>query len=71
MLQILIDLIFNRSRWLWRRIDRRFDSVDRQLDEIRMHLEELNPNHQSNLQVAEMVKAEQARAARLDSLQSH
>ena len=71
MLQILIDLIFNRSRWLWRRIRLRFDSVDRQLDEIRMHLEELNPTHQSNIQVAAMVEAEKARAARLDSLQKH
>ena len=68
MAQIIINLIITMARRLRRQIDRRFDSVDRQLDELRTLID---PTEKQNKQVEAMLEAELQRAANLDALQRH
>ena len=68
MAQIIINLIITMARRLRRQIDRRFDSVDRQLDELRGLID---PTEKQNKQVEAMLEAELQRAANLDALQRH
>ena len=67
LLETIIDLIFA----LRRRMTLRFNSVDRQLDEIRVLVEGLDPNAALNKQVEAMIATEVARKDRLDALQQH